>query len=118
MLCHLSHAYRDGASLYFTFLWPLARGREVEQWGALKDAATAALLAAGGTLTHHHGVGTMHAPYLEREVGAAGVAVLRAAAAAADPGGTLNPGVLLAEPPAPVRSQEPRARSPQDEGAP
>ncbi|MDD5563813.1 MAG: FAD-binding oxidoreductase [Thermoanaerobaculaceae bacterium] len=93
--CHLSHAYRDGASLYFTFLWPLARGREVAQWGALKGAANDALLAAGGTLSHHHGVGTIHAPYLEREVGRTGVAALAALAHALDPAGVLNPGVLL-----------------------
>ena len=93
--CHLSHAYRDGASLYFTFLWPLARGREVAQWSALKAAATEALLAAGGTLSHHHGVGTIHAPYLEREVGATGVAALAALARQLDPHAVLNPGVLL-----------------------
>jgi alkyldihydroxyacetonephosphate synthase len=97
VLCHLSHAYRDGASLYFTFVWPLALGAERAQWSALKVAATEALLAAGGTLTHHHGVGTMHAPYLEREVGRTGVAVLSALARQLDPQGVLNPGVLLRE---------------------
>jgi alkyldihydroxyacetonephosphate synthase len=60
VLCHLSHAYSDGASLYFTFFWPLAHGAELAQWEALKGAARA-LLGAGGTLSHHHGVGTMHA---------------------------------------------------------
>jgi alkyldihydroxyacetonephosphate synthase len=97
VLCHLSHAYRDGASLYFTFLWPLRGGHEVDQWGALKAAATEALLDAGGTLSHHHGVGTMHAPYLEREIGREGVAALRALSHGLDPRGTLNPGVLLSE---------------------
>ncbi len=96
VLCHLSHAYRDGASLYFTFLWPLRRGGEVGQWRALKDAACEAIIASGGTITHHHGVGTMHARYLEREVGCEGVAALRALAATLDPRGVLNPGVLLA----------------------
>ncbi len=93
--CHLSHAYRDGASLYFTFLWPLAHGREIAQWSAIKSAATDALLAAGGTLSHHHGVGSIHAPYLEREVGRTGVAALAALARALDPHAVLNPGVLL-----------------------
>jgi len=96
-LCHLSHAYRDGASLYFTFLWPLAQGRELAQWQELKARATEALLAAGGTLTHHHGVGTMHAPYLSTEVERPGVGLLRAVVAAADPAGVLNPGVLLGD---------------------
>ena len=97
ILCHLSHAYRDGASLYFTFIWPLARGAELVQWGALKGAATEALLSAGGTLSHHHGVGTIHALYLEREIGSRGVAALRALSSALDPHGVLNPGVLLPE---------------------
>jgi alkyldihydroxyacetonephosphate synthase len=97
VLCHLSHAYRDGASLYFTVFWPLARGAELGQWRELKSAATEALLAAGGTLSHHHGVGTMHAPYLEREVGTTGVAALSALARELDPRGVLNPGVLLPE---------------------
>jgi len=97
ILCHLSHAYRDGASLYFTFLWPLAHGAELAQWGALKRAATEALLTAGGTLSHHHGVGTIHAPYLAREVGRTGVAALSTLAQEIDPQGVLNPGVLLPE---------------------
>jgi len=95
VLCHLSHAYRDGASLYFTWLWPLRRGDEIGQWRLLKDAASEAIVASGGTITHHHGVGTMHASYLEREVGTSGVAALAAAARALDPHGVLNPGVLL-----------------------
>lgn len=99
VLCHLSHGYRDGASLYFTFLWPLRGGAERDQWSALKRAATEGLLRAGGTLSHHHGVGTMHAPYLAREVGEAGMRLLRAAAGALDPGGALNPGIFGLEAP-------------------
>ncbi len=95
VLCHLSHAYRDGASLYFTFFWPLGAGQELDQWWQLKRAATEALLAASGTLSHHHGVGTMHRPYLEQEVGPLGVAVLEAARRVVDPEGILNPGVLI-----------------------
>ncbi|MGZ5958934.1 MAG: FAD-binding oxidoreductase, partial [Myxococcaceae bacterium] len=97
VLCHLSHAYPDGASLYFTFLWPLGRGHEVGQWSALKAAATEALLSEGGTVSHHHGVGRMHAPHLEREIGREGVAALRALAHELDPMGVLNPGVLIPE---------------------
>ena len=102
VMCHLSHAYPDGASLYFTFLWPLQRGREVAQWSGLKEAATAALIASGGTISHHHGVGTMHASFLESEVGEAGVAALRAVARALDPHAVLNPGVLLSDEPRPA----------------
>jgi len=99
VLCHLSHGYRDGASLYFTFLWPLAAGQEVAQWSAFKRAATDVLAARGATLSHHHGVGAMHAPWLVREIGAPGRALLSAAAGAVDPHGVLNPGVLLGEEP-------------------
>lgn len=95
VLCHLSHAYRDGASLYFTFFWPLAAGQEVSRWWAFKRAATDALAACGATVSHHHGVGTMHVPWLEREIGALGRAVVAAAAGVVDPQGVLNPGVLL-----------------------
>jgi len=95
VLCHLSHAYRDGASLYFTFFWSLAAGQELAQWAAFKRAATDALMVSGATLSHHHGVGTLHGPWLEREVGGHGRAVLEAAAGAVDPGGVLNPGVLV-----------------------
>lgn len=95
VLCHLSHAYRDGASLYFTFFWPLSAGQEVGQWRVFKRAATDALAPSGATVTHHHGVGAMHAHWLEREIGAPGLAVIGAAAGALDPHGVLNPGVLL-----------------------
>ena len=115
VLCHLSHAYLDGASLYFTFMWPLVRGREIAQWRTFKHAATEALLAAGGTLTHHHGVGSMHAPYLSSEVEQPGLDLLQAMVAVADPSGTLNPGVLLADPGV-SRSPVPGPRSPAREG--
>ena len=69
VFCHLSHAYPDGASLYFTFISRARRGEEIEQWRAVKRAASEAILAAGATITHHHAVGRDHAPYMEAEVG-------------------------------------------------
>jgi alkyldihydroxyacetonephosphate synthase len=93
-MAHLSHSYVDGASLYFTFLYPLDAAGPLAQWQALKRDATEAVLAAGGTLSHHHGVGRDHAPWLEREKGALGVRVLRAAKQALDPKGLMNPGKL------------------------
>jgi alkyldihydroxyacetonephosphate synthase len=93
--CHISHLYPTGCSLYFTFLARQERGAEVEQWAAAKRAASEAILAHRGTITHHHGVGADHAPYLAREVGPAGVAVLRAAKGELDPAGIMNPGKLL-----------------------
>lgn len=95
VLCHLSHAYRDGACLYFTFFWPLLRGQELESWQRYKEASVEAILAHGGTVSHHHGVGRMHAPYVARELGEEGVALLRALARSVDPAGILNPGVFF-----------------------
>jgi alkyldihydroxyacetonephosphate synthase len=96
-LCHVSHPYADGASLYFTvfFRCPSDPERAVARWATLKRAATQAIVAGGGTVTHHHGVGSWHAPWLGGEVGATGLRVLSAAAAALDPAGILNPHVLL-----------------------
>jgi alkyldihydroxyacetonephosphate synthase len=95
VLCHLSHAYRDGASLYFTFVARRRAGAEVEQWRAVKAAASEAIVAAEGTITHHHAVGRDHVPYMEAEVGALGLDVLRAAKERLDPAGILNPGKLI-----------------------
>jgi alkyldihydroxyacetonephosphate synthase len=93
--CHLSHAYRDGASLYFTFLAPRRAGAEIEQWRAVKTAACEAIVATGGTITHHHAVGRDHAPYMTAEVGAVGIEALRAIKDRLDPAGIMNPGKLL-----------------------
>jgi alkyldihydroxyacetonephosphate synthase len=93
--CHISHLYPTGASLYFTFMARARRGEELEQWAAVKTAACQAIVEAGGTITHHHAVGRDHAPYLHAEVGAAGVAALRALKRELDPAGVMNPGKLL-----------------------
>jgi alkyldihydroxyacetonephosphate synthase len=94
--CHISHLYETGASLYFTFLAPASRGEEIAQWQAVKQAASAAIAAGGGTITHHHAVGRDHAQWLEQEIGAVGVDALRALKAQLDPAGIMNPGKLLA----------------------
>ncbi len=98
VLCHLSHPYRDGASLYFTFFFRCPRDPDaaIARWAALKRRATEALVDAGGTLSHHHGVGSWHAPWLARETGEVGHRVLSRVAAELDPRGVLNPHVLLA----------------------
>ncbi|HTR74302.1 MAG TPA: FAD-binding oxidoreductase [Solirubrobacterales bacterium] len=95
VFCHLSHAYPDGASLYFTFISRARRGAELEQWAAVKKAASEAIVAAGATITHHHAVGRDHAPYMEAEVGETGLEVLRAVKERLDPTGVMNPGKLL-----------------------
>jgi len=95
VFCHLSHAYADGASLYFTFISRARREAEVEQWSEVKRAASEAIVASGGTITHHHAVGRDHAPYMEAEVGRGGLDVLRAVKDQLDPAGIMNPGKLL-----------------------
>jgi alkyldihydroxyacetonephosphate synthase len=95
VMCHVSHAYRDGASLYFTFACRARRGAELEQWRAVKTAACEAIVAAQGTITHHHAVGRDHAPYMRAEIGELGVEALAALKERLDPAGIMNPGKLL-----------------------
>ena len=95
VMCHLSHAYRDGASLYFTFAARARPGEEIEQWRAAKTAACEAIVATGATITHHHAVGRDHAPYMSAEVGETGIEALRALKVRLDPAGIMNPGKLL-----------------------
>ncbi len=92
--CHVSHLYPTGASLYFTVLGRQT-GDPATQWRSLKTGATDAIMAAGGTLTHHHAVGRDHAPWMAGEVGELGLGVLRAMKDRCDPAGIMNPGKLL-----------------------
>ena len=96
VMCHVSHLYETGASLYFTFIARQQEGRELEQWHSVKRAASEAIVQNGGTITHHHAVGRDHAPWLREEVGAGGTAALRALKAELDPAAIMNPGKLLA----------------------
>lgn len=93
--CHISHSYPDGASLYFTYIFPRALDADVAQWLTIKRAATDAIVANGGTISHHHGVGEDHLPWMVQEKGSLGVDVLRAIKTALDPKGILNPGKLI-----------------------
>ena len=95
VMSHVSHGYPTGGSLYVTVVADRDDALPIQQWLAAKRAATDALLAAGGTLTHHHAVGADHRPWLEQEVGPLGVEVLRAVKERLDPKGICNPGVLL-----------------------
>jgi alkyldihydroxyacetonephosphate synthase len=97
VMCHVSHLYPDGASLYFTFVAAQEEGAELAQWQAVKSAACDAIVAAGGTITHHHAVGRDHAPWMEQEVGLLGVEALWALKGRFDPAGIMNPGKLLPE---------------------
>ncbi|OBG71886.1 flavoprotein [Mycobacterium sp. E1214] len=94
VMCHISHVYAVGASLYFTVVAG-QRGNPIEQWRGAKKAAMDAIVATGGTITHHHAVGADHRPWMRDEVGELGVQVLRAVKATLDPAGILNPGKLI-----------------------
>lgn len=98
VMCHVSHLYPTGASLYFTFAGKQPYDSVEERlalWQRVKGAACDAIRASGGTITHHHAVGTDHAPWLEDEIGAAGIRLLKAAKAELDPVGIMNPGRLM-----------------------
>jgi alkyldihydroxyacetonephosphate synthase len=95
VMCHVSHLYETGASLYFTLLAAQREGAEIEQWQAVKRAASEAIVRHGGTITHHHAVGRDHAPWIAGEVAELGVGALRALKAELDPAGIMNPGKLL-----------------------
>ncbi len=95
VMCHVSHLYETGASLYFTFLARQRAEDPIAQWRAVKQAASDAIVDGGGTITHHHAVGRDHAPWMRAEVGQTGLDALRALKASLDPDGVMNPGKLL-----------------------
>ena len=94
VMCHISHVYPTGASLYFTVVAG-QRGDTAQQWNIAKAAAAHAIVTGGGTITHHHAVGADHRPWMTAEIGDLGVAVLRAVKQTLDPAGILNPGKLI-----------------------
>lgn len=93
--CRMTHVYPDGPAPYFTVLAPARRGDELAQWEAMKRAAGDAIIEAGGTITHHHAVGRDHREWYDQQRPDLFAAALRAAKSAVDPGGVLNPGVLV-----------------------
>jgi alkyldihydroxyacetonephosphate synthase len=96
VMCHLSHAYRDGASLYFTIISSPGNKGGAASWPPVKAAACAAIQAEGGTLSHHHATGRDHTPYLAGEIGELGIEALAALKGRFDPEGIMNPGKLVA----------------------
>lgn len=94
---HLSHLYGDGSSLYTTYLFRLADAPEetIARWRRLKARASEAIVEAGGTISHQHGVGVDHQPWLQREKGTLGLRALRDVLHRFDPQGLMNPGKLL-----------------------
>jgi alkyldihydroxyacetonephosphate synthase len=94
---HLSHVYATGSSIYTTFVFRLAGTpqKTLERWRTLKQAASRAIVEAGGTISHHHGVGKDHSPYLEAEKGPLGINTLYQVFSYLDPHRQMNPGKLL-----------------------
>jgi alkyldihydroxyacetonephosphate synthase len=95
LACRFTHVYPDGPAPYYTFVAPGKRGAELEQHAAVKRAASEALLSCGATITHHHAVGRLHRPWYDQERPPPFALALRAAKAAVDPAGILNPGILI-----------------------
>jgi alkyldihydroxyacetonephosphate synthase len=98
VFCRFTHVYPDGAAPYFTVLAPARRGEEIEQWCFIKRAVSDAVIAEGGTITHHHAVGRDHRPWYDLQRPEPFAAALRGAKAAVDPAGIMNPGVLIDPP--------------------
>lgn len=94
VMCHISHVYPTGASLYFTVV-AAQQGDPIEQWRRAKTAASDAMVRTGATITHHHAVGADHRPWMRAEIGELGVEILRSVKATLDPAGILNPGKLI-----------------------
>jgi alkyldihydroxyacetonephosphate synthase len=96
-MVHLSHVYRDGASLYFTFLFRVGATFEetMDNWRALKEAGCEAVMSVGGTISHQHGVGADHFRYLASEKGELGIQLLKNVQKFLDPSGMMNPGKLI-----------------------
>jgi alkyldihydroxyacetonephosphate synthase len=93
--CRFTHVYPDGPAPYYTFLGRARPGGELAQWRAIKQAASEALAAHGATITHHHAVGRVHRPWYDRERPPLFAEALAAVKRTLDPGGVLNPGVLI-----------------------
>lgn len=101
VMCHISHVYPTGAALYFTIIGNLKGTEESDvlaQWDTIKSRVNDTILENAGTISHHHGVGRDHAPWLATEIGDGGVRMLRALKTELDPTGIMNPGALLAAP--------------------
>jgi len=93
---HLSHVYPTGSNIYTTFLFRLADQPEqtLSRWKTLKKAASRSIVDSGGTISHQHGIGVDHLPYMAAEKGKLGMELIRRLFAAVDPEKRMNPGKL------------------------
>jgi alkyldihydroxyacetonephosphate synthase len=94
IMSHLSHSYHSGACLYFTFAFVFGDD-PIGEYNVVKSAIQQAFVDNGGTISHHHGVGLEHSPWIEQDISVEGVAVMRALLEGADPANTFNPGKVL-----------------------
>ncbi len=94
IMCHLSHSYHAGACLYFTFAFVFGDD-PIREYDTVKSAIQQAFVDNGGAISHHHGVGTEHSPWIEEDISTEAVAVMRGLFTATDPGDNLNPGKIL-----------------------
>jgi alkyldihydroxyacetonephosphate synthase len=93
--CRFTHVYPDGPAPYYTIIAPSRPGAELEHWAEIKRIASDAVIAGGGTITHHHAVGRDHRPWYDRQRPPLFGEALRSVKAALDPSGIMNPGVLI-----------------------
>jgi alkyldihydroxyacetonephosphate synthase len=93
--CRFTHVYTDGPAPYYTYSGLYKRGSWTEQQAAIKQAASEAIMKAGGTITHHHAVGRLHRPWYDKQRPEPFAQALRAVKHSIDPKGVLNPGVLI-----------------------
>ena len=94
-MAHVSHVYRTGASLYFTFMAQQLMEHEDEEWHLIKNKVTDVIVASGGSLSHHHGIGLEHVKWMEQYWGPIGIRVLKSIKKELDPKGIMNPGKLV-----------------------
>jgi len=94
IMAHQSHSYASGACLYFTFAF--VGGKDmIAEYNVVKAAIQQSFIDNGATLSHHHGVGVEHSPWMEQDISAQGVAVMKGLFASTDPKSNLNPGKIL-----------------------
>jgi alkyldihydroxyacetonephosphate synthase len=103
VIAHLSHSYPHGGSIYYTFIARQEEGQELQQWERVKTAATQAIMNNGAALSHHHGIGSDHRPWMAAYLGSGGARAVAALKQAFDPQDIMNPGKLT-----PIEEEAPR----------
>ena len=98
IMSHMSHSYHTGACLYFTFAFPFTDENVDYEYALVKTRIQQAFIDAGGTLSHHHGVGAEHSPWMDQDVSPEGVELLRGLFRSADPSENFNPGKIIDSP--------------------